>query len=182
LLTPEGARVKHDWLYAFLRGPITIRPWLNVRMPTFGLDDGNLNGFIQYFGAVSGELRPFRTHEVVPASSDLATGKELFELLKCQQCHVLGTIPRDQEVSNLAPDLRMATDRLQADWILDWLRAPATIVPGTRMPAFWPEYPKSYFQHFGGNAEAQIRAVRDHLLTLRGGPSPRTGATQSAND
>jgi mono/diheme cytochrome c family protein len=183
LLTPEGARVKHDWLYAFLRGPITIRPWLNVRMPTFGLDDANLNGFIQYFGAVSGELRPFRTHEVVPASSDLATGRELFELLKCQQCHVLGTIPRDQEVSNLAPDLRMATDRLQADWILDWLRAPATIVPGTRMPAFWPEYPKSYFPHFGGSGEAQIRAVRDHLLTLRGGPSPRTGAaTQSAND
>ena len=37
LLTPEGARVQHDWLYAFLRGPITIRPWLDVRMPTFGL-------------------------------------------------------------------------------------------------------------------------------------------------
>ena len=25
LLTPEGARVQHDWLYAFVRGPITIR-------------------------------------------------------------------------------------------------------------------------------------------------------------
>ena len=121
--------------------------------------------------------------QVSARATDLATGRELFELLKCQQCHVLGTIPRDQEVSNLAPDLRMATDRLQADWILDWLRAPATIVPGTRMPAFWPEYPKSYYPHFGGSGEAQIRAVRDHLLTLRGGPSPRTPAgTQSAND
>ena len=39
MLTPEGARVQPDWLYAFLRGPITIRPWLSVRMPTFGLDD-----------------------------------------------------------------------------------------------------------------------------------------------
>ena len=39
LLTPEGAKVQPDWLYAFLQGPITIRPWLNVRMPTFGLDD-----------------------------------------------------------------------------------------------------------------------------------------------
>ena len=28
MLTPEGARVQPDWLYAFLRGPITIRPWL----------------------------------------------------------------------------------------------------------------------------------------------------------
>ena len=42
-LTPEGARVQPDWLYAFLRGPIPIRPWLDVRMPTFGLDDQNLN-------------------------------------------------------------------------------------------------------------------------------------------
>ncbi len=47
MLTPEGARVQPDWLYAFLRGPITIRPWLDVRMPTFGLDDRNLNGVIQ---------------------------------------------------------------------------------------------------------------------------------------
>ena len=112
----------------------------------------------------------------------MTTGKELFELLKCQQCHVLGTIPRDQEVSNLAPDLRMAHDRLQADFILDWLRAPASIVPGTRMPAFWPDHPKSFFPQFGGDAEAQIRAVRDHLLTLRGGPTPRPGTTQTAND
>ena len=43
-LTPEGARVQPDWLYAFLREPITIRPWLDVRMPTFGLDDADLNG------------------------------------------------------------------------------------------------------------------------------------------
>ena len=50
MLTPEGARVQPDWLYAFLRGPITIRPWLAVRMPTFGLDDQNLNGVISYFG------------------------------------------------------------------------------------------------------------------------------------
>ena len=75
LLTPEGARVQHDWLYAFLRGPITIRPWLNVRMPTFGFEDQALNEAIQYFGAVSGDLRPFRTQEVVGASSGLTTAK-----------------------------------------------------------------------------------------------------------
>ena len=182
LLTPEGARVQHDWLYAFLRGPITIRPWLNVRMPTFGFEDGNLNDIIQYFGAVSGDLRAFRTPEVVRVSDNLATGKQLFELLKCQQCHVLGTIPKDQEVSNLAPDLRMASDRLQAEWILDWLKAPAAIVPGTRMPAFWPDHPKSFYPQFGGDADAQIRAIRDHLLTLRGGPSPRSSTAQSTND
>ena len=125
LLTPEGARVQPDWLYAFLRGPITIRPWLDVRMPTFGLDDHNLNGVIQYFGAVSNTIGPFQTHEMVRTASATAgggTGKELFELLKCQQCHVLGAIPKDQPTANLAPDLRMSPERLNPDWILDWLK------------------------------------------------------------
>jgi hypothetical protein len=181
MLTPEGARVQPDWLYAFLRGPITIRPWLNVRMPTFGLDDQNLNGVIRYFGAVSDTIGPFQTHAVVNASAKGDDpGKPLFELLKCQQCHVLGTIPKDQPTSNLAPDLRMSAERLQPDWILAWLKNPAIILPGTRMPAFWPEYPKSYYPQFGGNAEEQIRAIRDHLLTLRGGPSPKT-PNQNAN-
>jgi mono/diheme cytochrome c family protein/archaellum component FlaC len=184
LLTPEGARVQPDWLYAFLRGPITIRPWLEVRMPTFGLDDHNLNGIINYFGAVSNKLGSFQTHEVVTTASisNGAAGKELFELLKCQQCHVLGTIPKDQPTSNLAPDLRMAPERLNSDWILEWLKRPSDIVPGTRMPAFWPDYPKSFYPHLNNNAEAQIRAIRDHLLTFRGGPSPKTNGAKTANN
>jgi mono/diheme cytochrome c family protein len=177
MLTPEGARVQPDWLYAFLRGPIQIRPWLNVKMPTFGLADDNLNGVIGYFGAVSNTIGPFHTSEIVRVANDEASGKQLFELLKCQQCHVLGEIPKDQPTANLAPDLRMAPDRLQADWILEWLKGPAAILPGTRMPAFWPDYPKSAFPQMNGDATAQIRAIRDYLLTFRGGPTPRAAAT-----
>ena len=40
------------------------------------------------------------------------------------------------------------------------------------MPAFWPEYPKSYYPPLGADAEKQIRAVRDHLMTFKGGPAP----------
>jgi hypothetical protein len=60
---------------------------------------------------------------------------------------VLGAIPRDQPLSNLAPDLRMTHERLKPEWILDWLRNPQRIQPGTRMPQFWPQppYPKSAF-------------------------------------
>jgi cytochrome c2 len=172
-LTPEGARVQPDWLYAFLRSPITIRPWLDVRMPSFALNDQDLNGVIRYFGSISNTIGPFRTHEIALTRSDQAVGKELFELLKCQQCHVLGTIPKDQPTANLAPDLRMAPDRLNPDWIGDWLRNPAVFLPGTRMPAYWPEFPKSPFPQLGGDAAAQIRAVRDYLLTFSGGPTPR---------
>ena len=172
-LTPEGARVQPDWLYAFLRGPITIRPWLDVRMPTFGLDDQNLNTVIRYFGSISNTIGPFQTHEIVLARSEEAVGKQLFELLKCQQCHVLGAIPKDQPTANLAPDLRMAPERLNPDWIEQWLKTPAAFLPGTRMPAYWPEFPKSPYPQLGGDAAAQIRAIRDHLMTFKGGPSPK---------
>src|SRR5438067_1419777 len=182
MLTPEGARVQADWLYAFIRGPITIRPWLSVRMPTFGLDDQNLNGVIRYFGSISNTIGPFQTHEIVRASNTEPVGKELFEKLQCQTCHVLGTVPTDQPTSNLAPDLRMTPERLNPDWILDWLKKPSDILPGTRMPAFWPDYPKSFYPELNGNAEAQMRAIRDHLMTFRGGPSPKPGAAKSANN
>jgi mono/diheme cytochrome c family protein len=183
MLTPEGARVQPDWLYAFLRGPIPIRPWVNVRMPTFGFDDPKLNGVVEYFGAVSNTVGPFQTHESVKlTAAEEGSGKQLFELLKCQQCHVLGAIPKDQPTANLAPDLRMAPDRLQPEWILQWLKNPAAILPGTRMPAFWPEYPKSPYPAMGGDAQAQILAIRNHLLTFKGGPTPRksTAATTVA--
>jgi len=186
MLTPEGARVQPDWLYAFIRGPITIRPWLDLRMPTFGLDDQNVNNVINYFGSISNSIGPFQTHDEVlrtAANTEAGgAGKPLFDLLKCQQCHVLGAIPKDQPTSNLAPDLRMAHERLQPDWILEWMKKPSDILPGTRMPAYWPDYPKSFYPQLGGNAEAQIRAIRDHILTFRGGPSPKVTGAKNANN
>ena len=95
---------------------------------------------------------------------------------------MLGAIPKDQPTSNLAPDLRMASERLQPDWIMQWLKKPSDILPGTRMPAFWPDYPKSFYTQMGGDAEAQIRAIRDHLLTFRGGPNPKVNGAKSANN
>jgi len=174
-LTPEGVRVQPDWLYAFLRGPIQIRPWIDVHMPTFGLDDPNLNTVIHYFQAVSNNLEAFRTYDVVKEDP---AGKALFEKLQCQKCHVLGTIPKDQPTSNLAPDLRMVHDRLNPDWLLPWLKNPASFLPGTRMTQFWPDFPKSPYPDLGGNAEAQMKAIIAHLESLRGGPTPRRNGNE----
>ena len=174
LLTPEGAKVQPEWLYAFLRGPITIRPWLDVRMPSFGLDDAHWNTAIDYFAAISEAMGPFRTHEYQTDRQVIRTGEELFELLQCQQCHVLDTIPLDQPTDNLAPDLRMTHERLQHDWVLDWLRAPLEIQPGAGMPQFWAEYPGSFYPQLNQDAVRQIESVRDYLYTFRGGPSPFT--------
>jgi len=162
-------------MYAFLQGPIPIRPWLDVRMPTFGLDDGHWNEVIDYFGAISDTVGEFRTHETLSAAAVPREGEELFELLRCQQCHVLDTIPADQPTDNLAPDLRMSRERLQPDWIVDWLRAPLEIQPGTRMPMFWTDFPASPYPQLDADGPRQLEAIRDYLLTFEGGPSPIRG-------
>ena len=175
MLTPQGAKVKPDWMYAFLQGPIPIRPWLAVRMPSFGLDDAHWNGVIDYFGAISDTVGEFRTHETLSAAAVPREGEELFDLLRCQQCHVLDTIPADQPTDNLAPDLRMARERLQPDWIVDWLRAPLEIQPGTRMPMFWTDFPASPYPQLDADGPRQLEAIRDYMLTFEGGPSPIRG-------
>jgi mono/diheme cytochrome c family protein len=163
LLTPEGSRVQPDWLRRFLHRPVTIRPWLSVRMPTFGLSDDDVEAVGNYFRGIAPE-----NPKPVPGTPDVtpARGKALFELLKCQQCHVLGAVPKDQPTSNLAPDLRLAHERLQPEWILAWLRNPGALLPGTRMPSFWPDYPKSFYEPLDRDGQKQVRAIRDHLLTL----------------
>ncbi|MFN7916817.1 MAG: c-type cytochrome [Vicinamibacterales bacterium] len=164
LLTPEGSRVQPAWLTGFLHEPTTIRPWLAVRMPTFHLSDDEVAQVGNYFRGIAPE-NP--TPAAAAAGVTPASGQALFELLKCQQCHVLGSIPTDQPTSNLAPDLRMARERLQPDWILAWLRNPGAILPGTRMPTFWPDYPKSFYEPLDKDGQKQVRAIRDHLLALR---------------
>ena len=144
-------------------------------MPTFGLGDPHLNDVIGYFAAVSESVGPFRTHVLERQAAVLDAGEELFDILQCQACHVLDTIPADQETDSLAPDLRMAHERLQPDWVIDWLRAPTPIQPGTRMPTYWAELPGSFFEQLDNDGMRQIEAVRDYLYTFRGGPSPFEG-------
>ena len=39
ILTGEGWKVQPEWLFGFLKAPIPLRPWLQIRMPTFHFPD-----------------------------------------------------------------------------------------------------------------------------------------------
>ena len=55
--------------------------YVDTLMPTFGLDDANVNSIINYFGAVSNKMQPFETHQVVTAATtNNAVGRELRSL------------------------------------------------------------------------------------------------------
>ena len=92
-------------------------------------------------------------------------------------CHpTSAAIPPGKDPSDLAPNLQLAQGRLRPEWVLDWLKDPQKIFPGTRMPGFFLDYPKSpYKDPYDGDAKAQIEAIRDHLFVTVGGGA-RTSA------
>ena len=167
----EGARVHTDWLHGFLKDPSKrVRPWLQVRMPSFEFSEEDLNAITRYFAAQDKVPYPYEPKPDVDASL-LATGKDLFGKWQCVRCHVVaGKLP-NQEPANMAPDLALVPRRLRAEWLSLWLADPGLILPGTRMPANFPTDPKenAFPEILGGDQKKQIEAVRAYLLTLGGG-------------
>ena len=73
------------------------------------------------------------------------------------------------EASQLAPSFRLTGERLREDWIVDWMKDPQSITPGTQMPQFWPRRRSGNLitplpDVLGGDAEAQMRAVAAYLM------------------
>jgi mono/diheme cytochrome c family protein len=180
LISGEGARVRPDWLFRFLQGPTPIRPWLQVRMPTFGFNDAETNALLQYFSTLSESPFPFETpHGPPPTPQDLAAARTLAspDYFNCTSCHQQGAKKPEGDPSGWAPDFALAHQRLRPEWIVDWIKNPQKLYPGTKMPNFYD--PDNFATAgpddvLGGDEERQIRALRDYLLTL-GGPS-RSGS------
>jgi mono/diheme cytochrome c family protein len=166
ILNGEGEKVQADWLFNFVKAPYSIRPWLSLRMPTFGLTDEEANAVVQYFGSLDRVQVPF-VHLVKaafsPASVEagkLLTSKDYFD---CFSCHQRGAQKPQGPPEGWAPDLALAHARLNPDWIVKWLHDPQKVMPGTKMPSFFPGGPPDVL---GGDDEAQIRALRDYVVAL----------------
>jgi len=168
----EGARVQTPWLHHFLSDPSNkIRPWLQVRMPSFEFSDEQINAITQYFAVQDKVPFPYEPKPVLEPAM-VAAGKDLFGKWQCVACHVVGgKLPSQDDPAMMAPDLMKVRERLRVDWLGQWLADPGRISPGTRMPANFPADPKenAYPEILGGDQKKQIEAVRAYLLTL--GPS-----------
>jgi mono/diheme cytochrome c family protein len=53
ILNGEGGKVQPDWFYGFIKKPIPLRPWLQLRMPTFGFSDEEARSVVDYFTALA---------------------------------------------------------------------------------------------------------------------------------
>ncbi len=149
-LAAQGARVQADWLFEFLHDPskVTLRPWLGVRMPSFGFDDEQVNTLVTYFESTDAR-ESFLSRPERPGARELAVGEVTFNMFQCAKCHPAGpaaSAAAGAGTAELAPSLLLADERLRHDWVADWILDPQSWIPGTRMPANFQRVPDGTFK------------------------------------
>ena len=180
-LNTEGAKVQPDWLFTFFHNPSIIRPNLQVRMPSFNLTDEDWNAIIRAFQHSDNNLLAFESdYHVDQSTTKFKAGEKLHELGACNNCHFYGTTFPKQGAQTWAPNMALTKERLQSDWVVDWLRDPQVIMPGTKMPApFLPdaeilELPGAasdwgkYVISIGGDREIMLEGLRDYVYSIPG--------------
>jgi mono/diheme cytochrome c family protein len=178
ILNGEGAKVQPNWLFGFLKHPVPLRPWLQLRMPTFSLSDEETSALVEYFLAQERVDVPFVyvNQDAIPEDY-IEAGRLLAspDYFNCFSCHQRGERKPEGPKEGWAPDLGMAKSRLNPDWIVRWLRNPQALQPGTKMPSFYdfedPE-PDGPDDVLGGSDEKQVEALRDFILAMHTEPKP----------
>jgi len=180
VLNGEGEKVQSNWLFGFLKEPIPLRPWLNVRMPTFGFLDQEANALVAYFNGLSKVEIPYAHFDdrKIPREN-LEAARVLFskDYFSCLSCHQQGEKKPEGPPEGWAPDFALARSRLSPTWIIKWLQDPQKVQPGTKMPSFFPGGPDNIL---GGKDDRQIEALRDYIMSLgKGGVLPAAGRVAS---
>ena len=142
-------------------------------MPTFQMHNNEINAIVTGWGAKGNVEMPTELEKAMTLTPQQeADGKNLFAKLQCLNCHTVGRHATPDEMDGgtkgLAPDLIYANKRLRYEWIVELLKDPQKMIPGTRMPGFWPDGQSSLPDVMGGDSEKQIRVLASYLISLGG--------------
>jgi len=92
------------------------------------------------------------------------------EYFDCWSCHQKGEKKPEGPMEGWAPDLEISSQRLRRDWIVQWLRDPQKLMPGTKMPTYFEGSDSGPDEILGGDETKQIVAIVEYVLSLRSSP------------
>ncbi len=166
-----GARVRPPWMFSFLKDPsrIKLRPWVEVRMPTFKFSDSDTNAIIKYFSALDKVPADFSTVPDKPADPAMVVAGEKLasrDYFSCYSCHIQGSVTPTSSPEQWGPDLALARERIRYEFIPEWVKDAQKFTPGVKMPAFLPTDDAAPQDMLGGNRQKQAEAIRDYLMNL----------------
>jgi len=126
---------------------------------------------VAYFAAKSKSGYPYLEKKVdILSAADKKTAEGLFTTAQCLSCHNLGGPSNDPK--NIAPNLALSADRLQYEWLFDWLKDPASQIPGVGMPGFFiydedaDDYMTPLTQYADGDWKRQVELLRAYVISL----------------
>jgi cytochrome c551/c552 len=194
-LLTEGARVDPQWLLRFLTNPSLsgtdtnrngIRPYLQVRMPTFSFSENELGKLVRFFQALSRQPFPYipeKRTELTAKEIDMARSLFSSPAAPCLKCHATGDPAHDKTAT--APNFLEAQGRLKPDWVERWIIDPQAISPGTSMPSglFKRENNRWTFSgptpsSFVGYDKDQAKLLVEYILQLTPEEQRRVGASK----
>ncbi|MEE2876373.1 MAG: c-type cytochrome [Candidatus Neomarinimicrobiota bacterium] len=180
-LNTEGQKIQPRWLLNFFEKPMSVRPNLLVRMPSFHLGEEKWNNLIKYFQYYDGQTTPYEgDYSQRENSVAFRAGAKLHEMGACNNCHYYGTIQPLQDPQTWAPNLALTKERLRPDWVDAWMRDPQSIMPGTKMPkpyipseeelsiADASEIYGTDLMRLAGDEETMVRGLTDYIYAIPG--------------
>ncbi|MFP6626487.1 MAG: c-type cytochrome [Deltaproteobacteria bacterium] len=122
ILQGEGMKLQPEWFFDFIMKPVRLRPWLKVRMPTFGFNEEEATAIVDYFMA----LDDYDNSTIVvegprgagPAATAAAahTTEGAFD---CYSCHAQAAVAGSQD-SSLLSSKGLSKAEVE-DWLADHL-------------------------------------------------------------
>jgi len=133
-LSIEGSRVQRNWLYDYLMISYSMRPILVERMPIFNFTPHEAEVLTDYI--MENLTAPWPRIDLESRFTPQLEeqGRILFEEKACMACHIRG-----DKGGYVGPSFTagaFAGDKLQAQWIYEWLKDPRKIVPGVIEPNY----------------------------------------------
>jgi cytochrome c2 len=111
-------------------------------MPGVKLTDAEVEAMVAYLAAVGKFKASADTNPDVTSFPEkkLADGKNVF-VLRCAQCHALGSIVKTPLASQQGPDLANVAGRIDYAWMKGWILDPRSFDPKSKMtvPGITPD-------------------------------------------
>jgi mono/diheme cytochrome c family protein len=166
-LTLLGAKLQPTWLKKVLFDGESVRPYLGVRMPQYGVDNlGHLPALLartDTLPAVDWTLpNPERESDRDRERPLRKAGQELLgnQGLYCIACH---NFNGKEAPVNRGMELTSSFQRLQPEWFNAFLRNPQQFRPRIIMPQSWANGVASHKTILDGDTDLQIQAIWYYL-------------------
>jgi len=135
-LDVSAKKLHFAWIKEFLADPRAtgrIYPFRPYRMPDLGLEADEIEALLALLAEVAGRDYPETPEPMPEIDPEVATGGTLFYVIKCAECHNLGTVIPTPLAKQQGPDLINVSKRLRFEWIPEWIANPLAVYPGTAM-------------------------------------------------